>query len=215
MEEKNIVILVIVIIIAIVVLGLGYMFVYQPNSNSTVSSNNNLNPLASIQSSQIKISSNDNVNGTINVYEYSNIKANPNGTYNLSQFGDYYGLLGWDGGSGSKQSIQIENGKADYTLSNDTQFVYVDSYVTNLNKDYGYDNNNKKITVELFIKGVKKMSSTSPMYSTQADVNFGGQLIDLSTGKTLPDSKLIADTPHSKFKSTSEMNDYDGISDYS
>lgn len=141
----------------------------------------------------IKVSSdNPNVSGKMKVYEFRNIHQNGNGTWNLSEFGDYYGLLGFYGANtGAEHDIMIRNGTAEYEIQNDTQVFFVYYYITDIS---GKGN----ITVDLNVNGAQKFSSTSDIYSGQCDINWGGQLITLD-GNVIPDKDLIPDTPHNKF----------------
>jgi len=168
------------------------------NENVNESSSSVIDP-SSLGKVVIKVQADDNVSGILEVYEFNNIQENANGTYNLSQFGDYYGLLGfYSYNTGSEQDIQMIDGKAEYEISSGTQFFFMYPYVTDLSKDYDSTKNKKYITVDLYVNGVKKLSSKSTMYYNQADIHWGGDLIDMS-GNILQDYKLIPDTPKNKF----------------
>lgn len=154
----------------------------------------------------LKVSSNDkDLSGKVTIWEFDDVEENENGTYNLSQFGDYYGLLGWDGGNGRTQTINIVNGEATYEIPNTTKIFMLDYYITDLNQDFGYDGagDNVTITVELFVNGVLKFSSSGHPYADQADLDFGHQLI-FYDGSVLKESLLIPDTPHNSFNNDDE-----------
>lgn len=154
----------------------------------------------------LKVSSNDkDLSGQITLWEFDDVEENENGTYNLSQFGDYFGLLGWSGGNGRTQTINIENGEATYEIPDTTKVFMFSPYITDLNKNFGYDGagDNITITVELFVNGVSKFSSSGHPYSNQADFNFGYKLIFLN-GTVLKESLLIPDTPHNSFNNDDE-----------
>ena len=126
------------------------------------------------------------------VFEFRNIKQNDNGTWNLSEFGDYYGLLGFYGdNNGAEHDVMIQNGTAEYEIKNDTQVFFVYYYITDIS---GKGN----ITVDLNVNGEQKFSSISEIYSNQCDINWGDQLITLD-GNVISDNDLIPDTPHNKF----------------
>lgn len=149
----------------------------------------------------LKVSSNDkDLSGQITLWEFDDVEENENGTYNLSQFGDYFGLLGWNGGNGRTQTINIVNGEATYEIPDNVKVFMLDTYITDLNKDFGYDSagDNVTITVELFVNGVLKFSSSDHPYSDQANLDFGHQLI-FHDGSVLKESLLIPDTPHNSF----------------
>lgn len=110
----------------------------------------------------IKVHAEDDVNATLKIEEYSNIQENKNGTYNESQF------------MGSKKDILIVNGELEYEVPSGTQFILVDSFITDLSKVYELYGSNKTITVDLYVNGFKKQSSISEMYGDQADINWGG-----------------------------------------
>lgn len=194
----------IIIIVIIAIIGIGaYIYLTNGSTNGDI----NIDP-STAGKTVLKVHANDNVSGKVTVYEYSNIQKNANGTYNLSQFGDYYGLLGfYEYQTGSSQDIQIIDGEAEYTVTNGTQFLYVYPFVTDLSNDYGFDGSNKTITLELYINGVKKFSSTSEMYADQADISFGDKLIDLSNGKALSDNQLVPDTEHNKYNEMESTDD--------
>lgn len=148
----------------------------------------------------LKISSEDkNLTGTARVYEYSDVEQNSNGTWNLSEFGDYYGLWGFDSyQNGAVIDIPITNGEGEYKISNTTKVFMVDSFIT------GIPTENSTITVDLYVNGAKKYSSTGKSYGFmegdyQADINFGHKLITMD-GNVIPDKDLVPDTEHNKFK---------------
>lgn len=195
MEKKHMIIIgVLVVIIAILAVGI----LLVSNSNNGTSDANgesaglNLDP-SSMGKTVIKVSSdNENIKGKVEVYEFRNIEQNENGTWNLSEFGDYYGLLGFYGdNTGAEHDIMIQNGTAEYEIQNDTQVFFVYYFITDVSGD-------GNITVDLNVNGVQKFSSTSEIYSDQCDISWGDQLITLD-GNVIPDKDLIPDTEHNKF----------------
>ncbi|MGL4669212.1 MAG: hypothetical protein ACRCVG_01245 [Methanobacteriaceae archaeon] len=156
MEDKQIAIIGIIVIIIVAIIGFVAV---------TISINGNTNGInmSSIDSAPkgkmvIKVQADDNVTGVLKLVEYSNITKNNNGTYNLSQFGKSYALLGYPVYSyGAEQDIQMIDGKAEYEVSSGTQFIAMYSYITELNKNYGIGQTNNKnyVTVDLYINGVK------------------------------------------------------------
>ena len=195
MEKKHIIVIA-VLVAVIAILAIGILMV--SNSNNGTSNANgasaglNLDP-GSIGKTVIKVSSdNDKINGKVKVYEFRNIEQNKNGTWNLSEFGDYYGLLGFYGANtGAEHDVMIQNGIAEYEIQKDTQVFFVYSYITGVSGD-------GNITVDLDVNGVQKFSSTSKTYSGQCDISWGDQLITLD-GNVIPDKDLIPDTEHNKF----------------
>jgi len=189
MENKHIIIIgVLVILIAVFAVGI----LLSVNSNGGSGSGIGIDP-GSLGKTMIKVSSdNNNINGKMKVYEFRNVKQNANGTWNLSQFGDYYGLIGFYGAhTGAEHDIMIRNGTAEYEIQNDTQVIFVYPYITDIS---GKGN----ITVDFNVNGAQKFSSTSDIYSKQCDINWGGKLIT-KDGNVIPDNDLIPDTPHNMF----------------
>lgn len=145
MEKKHIIIIavlvVIIAILAVTVLSMGNGVNLQKNNNGT-----------------IKISSDDNsVSGKLTIHEYKNIKKNPNGTYNITQFYDKFGTP-----KGIKNDIPIKNGKAEYTLHNDTEFFIVDSITKVKSNDTG-NTSTPTINVEYLYNGKSILSSSEPV----------------------------------------------------
>ncbi len=191
MEKKHMIIITVLLII-IAILSIAILTV----TNGGGSDSNNgisLDP-GSMGKTVIKASSDNNdVSGKIEVYEFRNIQQNANGTWNLSEFGDYYGLLGFYGANnGAEHDILIQNGSAEYEIQNDTQVIFVYYYITDVSGE-------GNITVDLNVNGAQKFSSTTEIYSGQCDISWGDQLITLD-GNVIPDNDLIPDTEHNKFK---------------
>lgn len=195
MEKKHMIIIG-VLIAVIAILAVGLLMVSNSNGGTSdangASSGLNLDP-SSMGKTVIKVSSdNPDISGKIEVYEFRNIEQNENGTWNLSEFGDYYGLLGFYGeNTGAEHDIVIKNGTAEYEILNDTQVIFVYYYITDISGE-------GNITVDLNVNGVQKFSSTSDIYSDQCDISWGDQLITLD-GNVISDSDLIPDTEHNKF----------------
>lgn len=190
MENKHLIIIGVLAII-IVILAVGIMIISNPNGGT---SNGGFGiDTGSMGKTMIKVTSdNDAVSGKMEVFEFRNIKQNDNGTWNLSEFGDYYGLLGFYGdNNGAEHDVMIQNGTAEYEIKNDTQVFFVYYYITDIS---GKGN----ITVDLNVNGEQKFSSISEIYSNQCDINWGDQLITLD-GNVISDNDLIPDTPHNKF----------------
>ena len=195
MEKKHILIISILIVI-IAIMAVGILMVSNSNGGASDtnagSANFGLDP-SSMGKTVIKVTSdNDDISGKMEVYEFRNIKQNENGTWNLSEFGDYYGLLGFYGeNNGAEHDVLIKNGVAEYEIQNDTQVIFVYYYITDISGE-------GNITVDLNVNGVQKFSSTSDIYSGQCNINWGDQLITMD-GNIIPDNDLIPDTEHNKF----------------
>lgn len=188
MEKKHMIIIaVLVIIIAILSIA-----IFTVSNGGGSDGGIGFDP-GSMGKTVIKVSSDNNdISGKIEVYEFRNIKQNANGTWNLSEFGDYYGLLGFYGeNNGAEHDILIQNGTAEYEIQNDTQVIFVYYYITDVSGE-------GNITVDLNVNGVQKFSSTSDIYSGQCDISWGDQLITLD-GNVISDNDLIPDTKHNKF----------------
>lgn len=180
MEKKHIIIIgVLVIIIAILAVTILTM-------------GNNINILH--DTGNIKISSEDSsMSGKLTITEFKNIKKNENGTYNISQFYDRFGMP-----TGAKNDIVIKDGKAEYTLHNDTEFFIVDYYITDIKPKYNYGNDSApKVTVEYLHNGKSVLSSSETAYADQCDVTFGVKIYSLD-GTTLSSNSLNYDIPEFK-----------------
>ena len=179
-----------ILIAIIAILAVGILMV--SNSNGDSGGGIGIDP-SSMGKTIIKASSdNKDISGKMTVYEFRNIQQNENGTWNLSQFGDYYGLLGFYGShNGTEHDIMIQNGSAEYEIQNDTQVLFMYCYITDISGE-------GNITVDLDVNGVQKFSSTSETYSGQCNINWGNKLITLD-GNVIPDNDLIPDTEHNKF----------------
>ena len=190
MERKHMIIIgVLIVIIAILAVGILMAF---NGGGSDSNGGIGIDP-GSMGKTVIKVSSDNNdISGKMKVYEFRNIEQNENGTWNLSEFGDYYGLLGFYGeNNGAEHDIMIKNGSAEYEIQNDTQVIFVYYYITDVSGD-------GNITVDLDVNGVQKFSSTSDIYSEQCNINWGDQLITVD-GNVITDNDLIPDTEHNKF----------------
>ncbi|WP_296848390.1 hypothetical protein [uncultured Methanobrevibacter sp.] len=191
MENKHLIIIGVLIII-IVILAVGIMIISNPNGGGSNSLNLGMDS-NSMGKTVIKVTSDNNaISGKMEVFEFRNVKQNANGTWNLSEFGDYYGLLGfYSDNNGAEHDVMIKNGTAEYEIKNDTQVFFVYYYITDIS---GKGN----ITVDLNVNGAQKFSSISEIYSKQCDINWGDQLITRD-GNVISDNDLIPDTPHNKF----------------
>lgn len=190
MERKHMIIIgVLIVIIAILAVGILMAF---NGGGSDSNGGIGIDP-GSMGKTVIKVSSDNNdISGKMKVYEFRNIEQNENGTWNLSEFGDYYGLLGFYGeNNGAEHDIMIKNGSAEYEIQNDTQVIFVYYYITDISGE-------GNITVDLNVNGVQKFSSTSDIYSEQCNINWGDQLITVD-GNVITDNDLIPDTEHNKF----------------
>lgn len=190
MEQKHLIIIA-VLVVVIAILAVGIVIISNSNGES-----NGLDlgiDTSSMGKTVIKVTSDNNdVSGKIKVYEFRNIEQNENGTWNLSEFGDYYGLLGFYGdNNGAEHDVMIQNGTAEYEIQNDTQVIFVYYYITDISGE-------GNITVDLDVNGAQKFSSTSEIYSDQCDISWGDQLITLD-GNIIPDNDLIPNTEHNKF----------------
>lgn len=140
--------------------------------------------------SEIVIDSNDtNLSGELMIIEFKNITANDNGTYNTSQFGTNDG--DWNG---NVTYIHIENGKANYTLNEDTEFFVMDSYITNLTKDFDEDENAPFFDVKILVNGKEIESSHEQAYFDQCDVSVGGKIFNIN-GTALKEDQIVIDLP--------------------
>lgn len=148
-----------------------------------------LDLLDSQGTAEIIIDSNDtDLSGELMIIEFKNITANDNGTYNTSQFGTNEGK--WNG---DIKYIGIENGKANYTLSEDTQFFAVDYYIVNLTEDFGDDNENAPFfDVKLLVNGEEIESSHEQVYFDQCDVSWGGKIFNIN-GTALKEEQINID----------------------
>lgn len=180
-----------VLIAVIAILAVGIIMASNGGSSDS-GSGIGIDP-SSMGKTVIKVSSdNEDISGKMEVYEFRNIEQNENGTWNLSEFGDYYGLLGFYGeNNGAEHDIMIKDGSAEYEIQNDTQVIFVYYYITDISGE-------GNITVDLNVDGAQKFSSTSEIYSEQCDISWGDQLITID-GNVISDNELIPDTEHNKF----------------
>ena len=131
-----------------------------------------------------------NLNGQFTIIEFKDIEKNSNGTYNTSQFGTNEGV--W---KGKVTNVTVKNGKANYTLNDDTEFFALDSYVYNFNKDYDLDNESApNIEVKYIYNGEEVLSSNKKAYFDQCDISWGGKLFHRN-GVITSDSELNIDLP--------------------
>ena len=139
----------------------------------------------------ITIDCNDtNESGQLMIIEFNDIKQNENGTYNASQFGTNDGE--WNG---NVVLIPIENGKAEYNLSADTEMFAVDNYIVNITNDYGFSNDSAPtFDVKYSYKGEEVLSSSEHAYADQCDVSFGGDIYFIN-GTGFTDEDINLDLP--------------------
>ena len=142
------------------------------------------------------------------IIEFKDIKQNEDGTYNTSQFGNNDGE--WNG---NVVFIPIEDGKAEYNLTGDTEMFAVDNYITNLTQEYDIaDNSTPAFDVKYLFNGEELLSSSEHAYFDQCDVSFGGNIYYLNgTGFTeedisidLPNLQESYDTIMELFNDTEE-----------
>lgn len=132
-----------------------------------------------------------NESGQMMIIEFKDIEQNENGTFNTSQFGNNDGV--WNG---NVVYIPIENGRAEYNLSNDTEMFAVDSYITNLTKEYDIaDNSTLAFDVKYLFNGEEVLSSSEHAYFDQCDVSFGGNIYYLN-GTGLTEDDICIDLPN-------------------
>lgn len=132
-----------------------------------------------------------NESGQMMIIEFKDIEQNENGTFNTSQFGNNDGV--WNG---NVVYIPIENGRAEYNLSNDTEMFAVDSYITNLTKEYDIaDDSTLAFDVKYLFNGEEVLSSSEHSYFDQCDVSFGGNIYYLN-GTGLTEDDICIDLPN-------------------
>ena len=149
---------------------------------------------------------NTNESGQLMIIEFNNIKQNENGTFNTSQFGNNYGI--WNG---RVVYIPIEDGKAKYILSDDTQMFAVDSYIVNLTQEYELaDNSTPTFDVKYIYHGEEVLSSSEHAYFEQCDVSFGGNIYYLN-GTGLTEEDIFIDLPNLQESYDSVMKLYDVV----
>lgn len=143
------------------------------------------------ENTTITIDCNDsNLSGKLMIVEFKDIQENENGTYNTSQFGTNDGK--WNG---DIVYIPIKDGKGSYTLSNDTQFFALDMFITDLNKDFDYENESAPfIDVNITYNGENVASSHEQAYVDQCDVSLGGVIYYLN-GTALKEEQVNIDLP--------------------
>ena len=180
MEKKHIIIIgvlvIIIAILAVAILSMNNVITFQ-------------------ETGTVKINSEDNsMSGKLKIIEFKNIKKNSNGTYNVTQFYNRYGVP-----TGTTNDILIKDGKAEYTLHNDTEFFIIEHYITDIKPNYGYGNNGSAplVTVDYSLGGKSVLSSSDTAYADQCDVTFGGRLYALD-GSTIPESSFNIDIPELK-----------------
>lgn len=143
------------------------------------------------ENTTITLDCNDSdLSGKLMIIEFKDIKENDNGTYNTSQFGTNDGK--WNG---DIVNITMENGTASYTLSDDTQFFALDMFITDLNKDFDYQNESAPfIDVNITYNGENVASSHEQAYVDQCDVSLGGIIYYLN-GTALKEEQVNIDLP--------------------
>ena len=137
---------------------------------------------------KITIDCNDTTEGgQLMVIEFKDIEQNSNGTYNTSQFGTNEGV--WNG---DVVYIPIKDGKAEYKFTKGTQMFAIDSYITDLNKDYDYENESAPtFDVKLICDGKVVQSCSEQAYVDQCDVPIGGNIYFMNgTGFTNDDVNI-------------------------
>lgn len=132
-----------------------------------------------------------NESGQFMLIEFKDLVKNSNGTYNTSQFANNNGV--WNG---KVTNVTIKNGKANYTLSEDTEVFAVDNYITNLSKDYDSLNETApKIDIKFIYNDDEVLSSNEQAYFDQCDISWGGKLYHRN-GIILGDDELNMDLPN-------------------
>ena len=128
-----------------------------------------------------------NESGQLMIIEFKDIEQNDDGTFNTSQFGTDDGE--W---KGNVVFIPVEDGKAEYNLTGDTEMFAVDSYITNLTDEYEIaDNSTPAFHVKYLFNGEEVLSSSEHAYFDQCDVSFGGNIYYLNgTGFTEDDISI-------------------------
>ena len=139
----------------------------------------------------IKIESEDSsMKGTVEIYEFKNIKENDDGSYNITQFYDQDGLE-----KGKKHSITIKDGAAEYALHNDTEFFIIYYFITNIKPEYDLDNETAPmVNVEYLYHGESMLSSSEEAYYDQCDISFGSKVYKVNGDQV----DLKADDPELK-----------------
>lgn len=177
MEKKHVILIAILVIIIIILAGAILL---------------NINPLQKVDNNAISISSDDSsVSGKLMICEWSDVKSNENGTYNITQFISKYG-----GNEGTTNDIIIKDGKAEYTLRNDTDFFMVSPLI----KDINQSNNNSEGSVKVeYLHNGKSLITSSNKISIfrECKVSFGSQIYS-TNGTKLSDSDVIIDSPELK-----------------
>ena len=94
------------------------------------------------------------------IIEFKDIKQNEDGAYNTSQFGTNDGE--WNV---NVVFIPIDNGKAEYNLTEDTEMFAVGPYITNLTKEYELaDNSAPVFEVKYLFNGEEVLSSRTCIF---------------------------------------------------
>ena len=132
-----------------------------------------------------------NESGQLMIIEFKDIEQNENGTFNTSQFGNNDGV--WNG---DVVYIPIENGRAEYNISEGTEMFAVDSYITNLTKEYDIaDDTTMTFEVKYLFNGEEVLSSCEHAYFDQCDVSFGGNIYYLN-GTGMTEDDICIDLPN-------------------
>lgn len=173
------------IIIAVTIIALAAIAVFALSMTGTVDLN--INP-------KITVSSEDpNMNGIITVYEFKNIEKNSNGTYNVSQFINNLGVY-----TGNTKDIPVKEGKAEYELSDDTEFFTVYYLVNDITPNYGFGNESAPmVEVKYIANGKEVLSSIDQAYYDQCDIKWAGRIYD-TDGNALELNDYNIDIPELK-----------------
>lgn len=118
----------------------------------------------------ITIESDDHsMKGTVEIYEFKNIKENDDDTYNVTQFYDHDGFQ-----KRKKHRIVIKDSTAEYKLHNDTEFFIIYYFITDIKPYYDLDNETAPmVNVEYLFNGKSMLSSSEEAYFDQCDISFG------------------------------------------
>lgn len=154
------------IIIAVTIIALAAIAAFALMMTGTLDLSSN--PTITVNSEDTSMS------GKLTITEFINIEKNSNGTYNVSQFMNNYGA--W---TGNTKDIPIKDGKAEYELSEDTQFFTVNYYIMDIRPDYGFGNDTAPIVeVKYIANGDEVLSSSNQAYVDQCDITWGGRIYD-------------------------------------
>ena len=191
MENKIKYILIAIVAIGLIVAGVVvYNMLTDPNIQDidnpiSTGEGQNSNSTGKIQ---IIVDSNTSFRGSIDVYTFSNVQANENGSYRMSQF--FRTISGSKDPSGRPHEIKIIDGKATFDIPEGTQFFIVDQF-GDTDNEFGHNSNNL-VTVSLYSNGAIIKQSTNPIVVEEFKIDFGYLIFD-SNAKVLSGSNLIND----------------------